>query len=247
MKYAHASDIRSALQYAMAKVGIRGHNLPGKEETALLLSHIVKEYGGHTPHEIRLAFDLALGGKLELREVSCFENFSCLYFSKVMNAYRAWAREEYKQIKNELPMIEIKESLSDQAMYDWLQEMASRIRAGGYQVDFMPLALYEWLDKQGRILLTNAEKREYLTKAADYRLLKLAEELEWSNTETNRRQLAEFADMRRAGEFTGDQVIHLKSLAKKMVLFDMLQDPGQPKGQRDQNIHNNMLEMSPAT
>ena len=89
----------------MLKVGVRGANLPGREETAILLEHIVKNYGNHTPDEIKLAFDLAITGKLEC-EATCYENFSCLYFSKIMNAYREWAREEFKTLPP--PVIEKK-------------------------------------------------------------------------------------------------------------------------------------------
>jgi len=131
--------------------------------------------------------------------------------------------------------------LSDQAMTEWLEELTARVRAGGYQVDFIPLLVYEWLDKAGRILATGAEKSAYLVKAADYMLGRLTESVEDSKAESNRRQLAEFATMRRAGEFTGVYVSQLKNLAKKMVLFDMLLATGQPDGQREaEKIDNNL-------
>lgn len=217
----------------MVKIGLRAQNFPSKEETAILINHILKRYAGHTVTEIDLAFDLAMDEKLNLKEVSCFENFSCLYFSSVMNAYRAWAREEYKQIKTEVPMIENKESLSDQAMADWLKEVTARVHAGGYQVDYTPLALYEWMSARGEIRATTAEKRDYLVRAVDYRFGQLVEN---ANTATERRDLAEFAAMRRAGEFTGTWVNHLQDLAKKMVLFDFISSIDQPADQRSKQI-----------
>ena len=76
----------------MVKVGLRAANFPSKEETALLVDHIEKFYSNHNPEEIKLAFDLAITDKLEIdqKEVTCYENFSCLYFSTIMNAYRNW-------------------------------------------------------------------------------------------------------------------------------------------------------------
>jgi hypothetical protein len=88
----------------MILVGVRGQNLPDEAEKAVLFNHIIQNYGGHTSEEIRLAFDMAVSGKLGLPfdEVKCYENFSCLYFSTIMNAYRAWAQQEFRYIEKQL-------------------------------------------------------------------------------------------------------------------------------------------------
>lgn len=100
-------DLRNALKFAMLKVGLRGKNFPEGIEKSVLLTHIFEHYGNHTPDEIRLAFDMAVAGKLSLSldEINCYENFSCLYFSKIMNAYRVWAQQVYEQHKK--PVLEI--------------------------------------------------------------------------------------------------------------------------------------------
>ncbi len=89
--------LKAALRYCMVLVGVRGQNLPDGEEKAVLLNHVYQNYGGHTVDEIRLAFEMAISGKLgiPLNEVKCYENFSCLYFSTIMEAYREWAKQEY--------------------------------------------------------------------------------------------------------------------------------------------------------
>lgn len=97
--------LKSALRYCMLKVGIRAANLPDEEEKGILIAHIIQEYGSHTPEEIRLAFDMAIAGKLNIdrRDVIAYENFSCLYFSGIMNAYRQWAAQAFRQIVGQLP------------------------------------------------------------------------------------------------------------------------------------------------
>lgn len=98
-KICHLSElepIKQALRYAMLIVGVRAQNLPGDEEKAVLLNYIVKHYSGHTPAEIRLAFEMAVNGQLECDPV-CYENFSVLYFTSIMNAYRLWASQEVRQ------------------------------------------------------------------------------------------------------------------------------------------------------
>lgn len=90
--------ILQALRYVMVLVGLRGNNLPGEHETTILVNYIVQYYGGHTPEEIRLAFEKAISGELDLDDVTCYENFSVLYFSKIMSAYRLWATEQYQHV-----------------------------------------------------------------------------------------------------------------------------------------------------
>ena len=84
----------------MIKIGLRAANWPVPEEKAVLLQHIYENYGGNRLEEIKVAFDLAVSGKLNLKrdDVKHYENFSCLYFSTIMNAYREWAAQEYHHI-----------------------------------------------------------------------------------------------------------------------------------------------------
>ena len=91
--------LKQALRYAMVLVGIKAHNVPNDREKSVLLQFIVNNYGGHTPTEIRLAFDLAIAGELDVEDVKCYENFSPLYFASIMNGYRKWARPKHGEIK----------------------------------------------------------------------------------------------------------------------------------------------------
>jgi len=91
--------LKQALRYAMVLVGIKANNVPNDREKSVLLQFIVNNYGGHTPSEIRLAFDLAISGDLDVEDVKCYENFSPLYFASIMNAYRKWARPKHGEIK----------------------------------------------------------------------------------------------------------------------------------------------------
>jgi hypothetical protein len=89
------TPIEESLKYAMVLIGLRAQNWPSPEEKGLLINFIIKNYGGHTPAEIKLAFDMAVAGRLEA-EVNCFENFSVFYFASIMNSYRKWASEAHR-------------------------------------------------------------------------------------------------------------------------------------------------------
>lgn len=80
----------------MVKVGLRAANWPNDFEKQILVQHIFQNFGGNRLDEIRLAFDMAIIGSLDV-DANCYENFSCLYFSNVMYAYREWARQEFKE------------------------------------------------------------------------------------------------------------------------------------------------------
>lgn len=219
------SDLKEALRYAMVKIGLRSENWPGEEEKALLVLHIVKEYGQHTAAEIRLAFDMALAGKLGLKEVSCFENFSCLYFSTIMNAYRAWAKEEYKQIKAPAP-VEEKKVLTDEQFktetLEWLERAKDKVWGKGWKVDFIPILLFEDLDKLGMIKYTDEEWMATLLKAVEYRQGQLGELAESEGSSTARDRVRDFARMKEEGCFTGEHADYLPILAKKMILWDLI-------------------------
>lgn len=91
-------EMKQALRYIFLLVGLRAQNYPAGIDKQLLHAYIFKNYGGHTPAELKLAFEMALQNKLSLRpeDVTCYENFSIAYFSRIMEAYREWSREQVK-------------------------------------------------------------------------------------------------------------------------------------------------------
>lgn len=96
-------DLKNVLRYVYALVGIRAQNLPHGAEKDFLHAYIFKYYGGHTPAEIRLAFDMAIQGQLDLepKEVRCYENFSVAYFATIMRAFRAWASDQARKLERQ--------------------------------------------------------------------------------------------------------------------------------------------------
>lgn len=85
----------------MVLVGLRGNNMPTEEEKFVLLNFIRSNFGNQTPEEIKLAFELAVSGKLEI-DAKCYENFSCEYFGRIMKAYIEYARQETITVVKEI-------------------------------------------------------------------------------------------------------------------------------------------------
>ena len=164
--------LKESLRYAMLLVGMRAANLPNEEERFVLINFIVKNYGLHTAEEIRLAFDMAISGKLELGKdgAKAFENFSCEYFSRIMNAYRKWSIEEIKYIKP------LTENLLPAPPVDWGVEWEDLKSRSKNRIDkiIIGLPIYEWLVKENILKLSIQEKENILSRAR----LELKEELE---------------------------------------------------------------------
>ena len=85
----------------MVLVGLRGNNMPTEEEKFVLLNFIRSNFGNLTPEEIKLAFELAVSGKLGI-DAKCYENFSCEYFGRIVNAYIEYARQETITVAKEI-------------------------------------------------------------------------------------------------------------------------------------------------
>ncbi|WP_346236720.1 hypothetical protein ABDK00_014185 [Niabella insulamsoli] len=116
--------LSAVLRYCMLLVGVRANNLPGKIEKGVLLQFIKDNYGGHTVSEIRLAFDKAIAGKLDIDDTNCYENFSPAYFAKIMNSYRRWAADQYRQ--------EVKEEFKQRDYTEEELRIQQRVRAAEF-------------------------------------------------------------------------------------------------------------------
>lgn len=177
--YSRQEDLKEVLRLIMVKMGLRANNWPKDEEKAVLLSHIVNNYGGHTPKEILLAFEMGMADQLDFGDgesIVCYENFSCLYFSSVMNAYRRWAKEGYKMNVKEVPKLDApKEEMSEQTYQDWYKSTAADYGSGKIKsLEFLPPMIADWLIGKGEI-----DPQQFVKAAAiriGKRLAKEAEE-----------------------------------------------------------------------
>ena len=163
-------DIKEVLRYSMLLVGLRGNNLPTEEEKFVLTNFVRSNFGNQTPEEIKIAFEMAVAGKLQV-DAKCYENFSCEYFGRIMNAYLEFARQEIKNLPK--PVEQVKEKPSDQELkkqaIDTANEYANQIRfcekndkkftfiAGGLSIlfDYLEQFKIPTISKEERIELWN--------------------------------------------------------------------------------------------
>jgi hypothetical protein len=150
-------EIEEALKYAMLLTGIRAQNMPQKEEKVVFINWIRNNYMTHTCEEIKLAFDMAMAGKLDIEDAKCYENFSIEYFGRIFHAYRVWASEQISSMKT-TKVPETFKSLEASGA-DWSKEWESLQRTYENCQDFTsPLyefviwsSIYDWLKREGKI------------------------------------------------------------------------------------------------
>lgn len=220
----HIDDLKAILKKIMVKVGIRSANLPNDLEKVVLIEHIIKNFSGNTLSEIELAFDMAISGKLDC-EINCYENFSCLYFSNIMNAYRTWAVQEHEFISNkrEVIMIENKSKLTDQEMEDWINDWKLRIELVE-NVLLIPSLFYDYLDKNNRLKFSKDEKNKFLFVDAiglrrNYLIGQMVHE---GKNGKSALLLKEFDKQKKEGSFEPNEGDALINIAKKVTVFNYL-------------------------
>lgn len=146
--------IKEALRYAMMVVGIRAQNIPVAEEKQLLINFIKKEYYSHHIDEIRVAFDCAITGKLDV-DATCYENFSIQYFAKIFSAYRNWAVQQMTGFKPDKQPKELPAGPVDWS--DVWERLKTEDTTSEWYIFTPWSAIYDWLKATKLLALSPAE------------------------------------------------------------------------------------------
>lgn len=216
-------DLKEVLRMIMLKLGIRAQNLPSEEEKSVLIQHIVEKYGNHTHEEIKLAFDLAITGNLviEEREVSAYENFSCVYFSKIMTAYRVWAAKTYKAVVKEKVPEPVAEKLTDVMYLDWWKSASKDVRSGKITYAHVAAQLYDWaINHNDARLPQDIETSVYIPRYVKLHIAELVEDVK--NKPEMRGQLEDFTRMKNQKRVEALYSEFVIRQCKRMAVYDVM-------------------------
>jgi len=216
INYAPLERLKEALRLAMVKVGLRAANWPDDNEKSILIAHIIENYGKHTVEEVKLAFDMAIAGKLNV-EVNCYENFSCLYFSSIMNAYRVWAGQTHSEIKTEKPKELPVPETTEADMFEWVEHTKIQFEKGKIPFNLLPVILFDFLLEKGKITGSKAEAWE---KAKSIRVSELQNEL--CNPHSKKDEIKNEIEYLNSGISKKSSPLHLPAslVAKRIMLVD---------------------------
>ncbi len=211
-------EISGVLKLAMLKVGIKEANLPPKAEKDVLVDHILTNYGNHSPAEIKLAFDMAISGKLDIdeKDVVAYQNFSCIYISKILNAYRKWSAETFNQYTKSNVMVEIAEPEPIETL-DMIKEWQDKKEI---IVDLIPLFFYDFMVTTEMIFVNDQMKWDYWEKALQAIKTELNMAIPACRTTDALREFTDFEKMCHEKMYTPKMRVRISNKAKKLIVFD---------------------------
>lgn len=134
------------------------------------------------------------------------------------------SKKEERMIENNKPdPPKPAESMSDKTMLEWIEETKHRVKKGA-SIDFMPVMVYEWLDKRGDIKIDIEKKKEIYKRSIEYRKQFLVsvkdDKTQFPGAEA---EYEVFMDMmKHEGRPVADEQDRCKMLAKKIALYDYL-------------------------
>jgi hypothetical protein len=93
---AKAALIVEKMQAGLFKLGIK--SAPSVEEWAMYVKELAQYHNRLTILELELAFTLTVRGELNF-EYEHYQNFSLMYFNKMLAAYKQWAIKQHREIE----------------------------------------------------------------------------------------------------------------------------------------------------
>lgn len=129
--------------------------------------------------------------------------------------------EEQIKMKS-LPMSAPKEDISDEGMDKFWEDTQVLVKKG-FTIELIPPMLYDWMNKNGHILITKAEKREFFEGAVMHRHSILVKEYEKNpHSNESKERLTSFNRMRETRCYAEGEVKILQDTAKRMVVYKMM-------------------------
>jgi len=212
-------QLTTRLSIIFMMIGLRPQHFPTHPETHFLLQHLREEYGHKTLDELQLAFRLGATGKLDLDDINPYDQFTIIYLTKIMAAYRKHLITISKTIETKPTEIMI-DKITDEEKKQEIEEWRCK---KDININLIPMYIYEWLCEFGHIILENSDKKRLYERAADYRLHQLREEAETGGgwTEYNR-----YVNMHSKGfrAITGEEVNNIRSISKKIAVFEWIKN-----------------------
>jgi hypothetical protein len=132
LRVSDENDLKQVLRYSMLLVGLRANNMPTEEEKFVLINFIKTNFANITIAQIKLAFDMAVAGKLQV-DAKCYENFSCEFFGRIMAKYLEFSAEETRIISQRVVEDEPLPKPSDEILkaqaIDIINDFANQLKA----------------------------------------------------------------------------------------------------------------------
>lgn len=136
-------------------VGIPNDKMPSKNTMYVIVDSILRYFGTMTTEEILAAFEMSAAGIINAPDH--YSQFSFKYFASVINTWKAKINEEVKKIHDEKP---VEEKYEGEVDWSDVVQMIKEMPMGKYWHNIIvPLDIYDWLIRTGKINPTGEEKK----------------------------------------------------------------------------------------
>lgn len=163
-------DLGAILALQIVKVGVRELNYPTSQGRGIIIDFIRRNFNSYTSEMINEAFDMAICGKLDIKDASCYENFSCEYVGRILGAYKQHLIQSGKLKSNfelERQTKPMEKNLLDAPKItdDEIIDISFQIWKSKHNWKFISINAFKILMNQGKIVLTESEKDHFRSKA----------------------------------------------------------------------------------
>lgn len=196
------------LDFIMKDMGVR--NTPDTYSRIRLAQFVVKRFGDLALSELKLAFELAVVGELNLedKDVKHYNDFSLMYVGRILGAYRTKRNDSVQRVKLALPEPEKKPTPEElktihENFISMICNLFERQKAGENVTQRFTGFMYDWLNRIGLIKLNVKTKKELMTRSG--------RELQEKANNMNRIQRFNFLDV-----MDTTQVLESKKLAVEL-------------------------------
>lgn len=168
-------DFNACLKTSMIKVGVRASNIPEGVEKEVLIKFLMDNFKEFTPEMINKAFDMALSGKLDLKDSSCYGDFSCEYLGRILSAYRNFLiktgglKSSFDLERSYIPQKDnISEyvKMSDEENVEFMLDFWKTLKTKN--IILIMVDTYDALVNLGKINLSKEEKKYFMNEAINF-------------------------------------------------------------------------------
>lgn len=203
-------EIKQALAKIFLLVGLRKQHFPNGFELDFIVSNIRKLYPHRTIFDLTNAFELGLRKEIDV-ELNCYDQFTLIYLSNIMDAYRKYLVNAYNELPVEQPK-QIEYTISKEEKLADIEEFSKTECAFG----MIPRYIYEWIIELELMKLSEQQKTEYYRRAIQMREseLKLVAESGYVKSYND------FMKMKRSGfaDITKEELNNIEFNYKRIVV-----------------------------
>ena len=203
-------EIKQALAKIFLMIGLRKQHFPNGFELDFIVSNIRKLYAHRTIFDLTNAFELGLRKEIDV-ELNCYDQFTLIYLSNIMDAYRKYLVKSYNELPVEQPK-QIEYKMTKEEKLADIEDFGTTECA----FSMIPGYIYDWIIDLGLVILDEDDKTEYYRRAIQMR----ESELKANAESGDMKEYNSFIKMKKSGfaDITKAEINNIEFNYKRIVV-----------------------------